>query len=495
MDSDSALGGISRRRLLGSGTSAALIGSSLLLPRSGLRAQSTKFSLNRLHTEIMQKAASLAAGRDVEIAILQPQGSLGNIEPLGNTFTRATGVKIRYVEVAVDDINTQMIIDTLSGTGSFDLALPATFGLPDLVEAGALLNLDDLAERYAPDDFQQAALFSVGDYYKDSLYGYQTDGDTYLMFYNRPWLENPDEQKRFADQQGYELKIPDTWEELDTMMAFFHRPEEKRYGGALFRTPNYVAWEWWTRFHAKGFWPFTDNMDPQINNDAGIEVLNELISASKYLYPEAATNGLFDNWKTYAEGRIFCNIGWGGTQKFLNSSGSAIRGKLAFGPTPGGIVKGRLLQTPYFNWGWNYTVSSATKEPEIAYLFALFACSPEMSTIAVQDSDGYFDPFREEHYKDPKIVEVYSPDFLEAHRSAMRDSIPDLYLQGQGEYFDALRENIVRADRGEISSREALDTTAKQWRKTTRRMGRRSQTTQWKFLKSLYPEKIRELLT
>lgn len=495
MLSSSSLGSMSRRRLLLSGAGAAFVGtSSLTLPGSSAQAQPNTFSLEGLHEQIVRRVAVLAAQREVELSILQPKGSLGNIKPLGDRFTEVTGVRIRYVEVPVDDINTQMMIDTLSDTGSFDLALPATFGLPDLIEAGALLNLDDLAARYAPAAFQQDALFSIGDYYKNSLYGYQTDGDTYLMFYNREWLEDETEGKRFEDEQGYPLKVPRTWHELDSMMAFFHRPEEKRYGGALFRTPNYIAWEWWIRFHAKGFWPFAPDMEPQINNEAGVAALEELIAASRHLYPEARTNGLFDNWKAFASGRIFCNIGWGGTQKFLNGPESAVRGKLAFSPTPGGIVEGELLQTPYFNWGWNYTVSSATKEPEIAYLFALFACSPVMSTLAVQDSGGYFDPFREEHYQDPKIVEVYSADFLKAHQASMRKSIPDLYLQGQGEYFDALRENIIRADRGEVSSQEALDTAAKQWRKTTRRMGRQSQAVQWQFLRSLYPEAIRERL-
>lgn len=491
----SSLGGISRRQVLRSGTGAAVLAtSSLTLPGFPLQAQEQRFPLDGLHDAIVRRVASLSAKREVELSILQPKGSLGNIKPLGERFTQATGVKLRYVEVPVDDINTQMMIDTLSGAGTFDLALPATFGLPDLIEAGALLNLDDLAARYAPEAFQQDALFSIGDYYKNSLYGYQTDGDTYLMFYNRAWLEDEDEGKRFEDRYGYKLKIPCTWAELDSMMAFFHRPDEERYGGALFRTANYVAWEWWIRFHAKGFWPFAPDMEPQINNEAGVEALEELVAASRHLYPEAGTNGLFDNWKAFAGGRIFCNIGWGGTQKFLNGPDSAVRGKLAFSPTPGGMVQGKLLQTPYFNWGWNYTVSSATKEPEIAYLFALFACSPEMSTLAVQESGGYFDPFRKEHYEDPKIVDVYSADFLKAHQDSMRNSIPDLYLQGQGEYFDALRENIIQADRGVVSSREALDTTAKQWRKTTRRTGRQSQAVQWEFLRSLYPEAIRERL-
>ena len=42
----------------------------------------------------------------------------------------------------------------------------------------------------------------------------------------------------------------------------------------------------------------------------------------------------------------------------------------------------------------------------------------------------------------------------------MRDSIPDLYLKGQGEYFDELRVNIQAADVGKKTPKQALDDTA-----------------------------------
>jgi multiple sugar transport system substrate-binding protein len=266
------------------------------------------------------------------------------------------------------------------------------------------------------------------------------------------------------------------------------------FGGALFRTQYFIAWEWWGRFHAKGYYPLAGDLTPQINNDAGVAALEELIAASKYLYPGAKTNGLFENFEAYGEGDKFVNIGWGGTQKFLNSDKSKIKGKLAFGDMPGGMVDGQLLKTPYFNWGWNYIVSSASPEPEIAYLYTLYACSPAMSTIAVRDPAGYFDPTRAAHYADPEIQKTYTPEFLEAHKASMTNSIPDLYLKGQGEYFDELRVNIAAAEAGSKTAKTALDDTAAAWERITRRMGARSQEVQWRFLKSNYPAGIRDQL-
>jgi len=471
------------------------LGSAYLRSAASLAAGTEgKFSLTSVDEQAARAARALAEGHAIRLTILLPKGSSANVEPVTKAFGELTGISFSLEEAPVDEINSRMIIDTVSGTNSFDLALPATFGLPDLVEAGALARLDDFAAKYEPSDFQADALFSLGDYYKNRLYGYQTDGDTYLMFYNRDWLEDAEEQKRFADRHGYPLKVPDTWEQLDAMMAFFHRPEDNRYGGALFRTPNYIAWEFWIRFHAKGYWPFDEALEPQIDNEAGVAALEELIAASKSLYPSARMNGLFENWRAFAQGNMFCNIGWGGTQKFLNGDDSRIKGRLAFGPTPGGDVGGQSIVVPYFNWGWNYTISSGSKYQEIAYLFALYACSPKMSTTAVREAGGYFDPFRKEHYADPQIIETYSADFLTAHRESMAYSIPDLYLRGQGEYFDALRENLVLADSGDIGASEALKRTVQQWRRTTRRLGRNGQIEQWAFLRSRYPEGIRRVL-
>jgi multiple sugar transport system substrate-binding protein len=451
-------------------------------------------TLDNVHIEAAKTAKGLAEGRQVTLKIMEPSGSLGNVKPVADKFTEATGIKIEYLEVPLGEINQKVLLEAVAKSGSFDIALPATFGIPDLVESGILVNLDQYALKYEPENFQKDALYTIGDYYKGSLYGYQTDGDTYVMFYLKDWLDNPDENKAFADKHGYELKVPDTWEELDAMMAHFHRPDQGMYGGALYRTQFFIAWEWWVRFHAKGYYPLDDDLNPQINNDAGVAAAEELVAASQYLYPGARTNGLFENFEAYGKGDKFCNIGWGGTQKFLNSDKSKVKGKLAFGPTPGGIVDGSLLKTPYFNWGWNYVVSSVSPEPEIAYLFTLYACSPVMSTIAVRDPGGYFDPFRGAHYKDPQIIETYSEPFLVVHEDSMRNSIPDLYLKGQGEYFDELRVNLAAADVGEKTPKQAMDDTAASWERITRRMGKRSQDVQWQFLKSSYPAGVRDRL-
>ncbi|MFK7794004.1 MAG: ABC transporter substrate-binding protein [Gammaproteobacteria bacterium] len=482
-----------RRKLL---KSTGFLTAASLLPTTYLSANNinTTSPSSDINTDIIKNVIELTKGKDVTLSILQPEGSLGNVLPTGDLFYKHTGVTIKYIEASLDEINSKIMAQSLSNNTYFDIALPATFGLPDLVEAGAIRDLTDYAAKYEPEDYRTSMLYPIGDYYKNKFYGYQTDGDTYLMFYNKAWLEDDTEKKNFEENYGYPLDIPGTWQQLDQMIEFFNRPNENKYGGALFRNKDYLAWEWWTRFHAKGYFPFNDQLEPQINSMPGIEALQELINTSKNLYPECRSSGLFDNWEYFSQGNIFCNIGWGGTQKYLNSVNSNIRNSLAFSSTPGGIVKDDLLHVPYFNWGWNYTVSSFTNEPEVAFLYTLFACSPSMSTLAVQYPDGYFDPFRNEHYEDEKIIETYSKPFLDAHQFSMKNSIPDLYLTGQGDYWDALKDNLDLANRGKITAKLALNTTAKIWSQISSRHGKKSQLEQWKYLKAHYPENIRNKL-
>ena len=465
-----------------------------LAPNLANSAQADRFDLDQLHKQAADAARRIKKDRSITLKLLLPEGSGANVKPVADAFTQLTNINFEFLETPVDDINTRMFLEAQISTGSYDIALPATFGIPDLAEANAIAPLEVFSNRYQPDNYHEGSLYTIGDTYRGTYYGYQTDGDTYLMFYNNRFFNDQVLQKSFSDKHGYPLKVPETWEQLDAMMAHVHAPEKGRYGGALFRVPTYMLWEWWVRFHAKGFFPLDDNLKPQINNEAGVKALEELIRASKHQSPKATTNGLFDNWKDFSSGNIFCDIGWGGTQKYLNSNKSNIRGDLKFGPTPGGMVNGELLKTSYFNWGWNYTVASTCVHKEIAYLFTLFACSPKISTIAVREKDGYFDPFRVEHYDDPVIQQTYSSDFLKEHKSSMQNSIPDLYLKGQTQYYDALRTHISLAHDGEISAREAMDKTAKIWNRLHIKFGHENQLEQWRLLKNLYPASIKHRL-
>lgn len=474
-----------RRKVLGLGM-GGLASSSASMSLAGEGGQLP------FYREILGQIKNLPDKRPSLTALI-PDGCQKNLDPLRGLLLAEAGIKLEFKISPVDDINTQLLLSDTNSGDACDIALPATFGIPDLVRNKSIIALDSYAKRYEPAAFQQGSLYSLGDYFDDKLYGYQTDGDAYLMFFNRAFMEDEAQSKRYEDSFGKVLGIPVTWEELDQQIRFFHEPKKHRFGGAFFRAPDYLPWEWWVRFHAKGFYPLQDDLEPQIDNDAGIAALEELIAVTDYLSPASRSNGLFDNWKEYAKGCCYCNIGWGGTQKYLNSEQSNVRDKLMFSPMPGGHFGNKVVRIPYFNWGWNYTVPRTSLNPEQSYLCSLLAVSPEISTLSVRQN-GYFDPFREIHYEDAEIQSMYGTDFLEAHRESMRNSIPDFYLIGQGKYVSSLKTYLNYALEKKLSPKEALQTVAKIWRGLHLRYGFIRQEEVWQRIKRRYPAHIAAVL-
>lgn len=445
---------------------------------------------------ILEAVRTLPAEARGPLTILAPEGSRANLLPLTRSFTAATGLEVTIDEAPVDDVATSMTVRTIGGAAGFDLALPPTFAIPDLVEDGIIVALDDILPvgGLGARDLDGRSIYALGDRYAGKTYGLQTDGDVYVMFYSARLFEDPELRRRFEDQHGVPLTIPRTWAELDRAMAFFHDPEAGRHGGTLFRSPGYIAWEFWIRLHAKGIYPFGPGMEPRLGSAPALEAAEELIAASRWQAPGAATNGLFANWEQFARGNAFCNIGWGGSQKHFRSAASAIRDAVLVGPTPGGVFDGEARPIGYFNWGWNYAVGARSRRPSLAALFALYATTRGRSADAVA-ADGFFDPFREEHYRDPRIEEAYSRPFLDVHRDTMRRAIPDLYLAGRGEYFDLLGRFLARANEGRMTPEKALEVVAKGWDLITDRVGRELQVERWRTLRTRYPEALAQHLT
>ncbi|MCK5944952.1 MAG: extracellular solute-binding protein [Planctomycetes bacterium] len=445
------------------------------------------------HELVAERARRARAGRSVAIRLLYPEGSWANLDPVTTAFTAATGVEFVRVPVRVDETALHILTTTLARRQDWDVALPATFALPDLVAVGCLRDLTELAREHEPASIRAGMSFDVGDYHQDRLYGYQTDGDSYLVTYNRRLLEDDDHNRAFRARHGRDLGVARTWRELDEMMAFFAGADGGRHPSTLFRTTGYTAWEWWMRFASKGRLAFDGAFDPTIDSDEGVAALRELCAATSSQYGAAGSNGLFENWKAFGSGDYFCNLGWGGSQKALRGPDSAIRDDLLVASPPGADAADGPARIGYFNWGWNYCVGSGCAEAEIAYLFCLYAVCPEPSLRAVR-RDGFFDPFRAEHYRDERIRSVYGAQFLAEHERSMAVAMPDLYLRGQTEYFDVLRRFVRAAAVGEIEPEVAMRTAADSWRRTTERLDVDSQQRQWASLLRRYPEALREFL-
>lgn len=460
---------------------------------AGIAALPPSLRREALHEQVVAAALKAKANRDVRLRLIYPDGCLPNLQQAIDAWAKSTGIAIDATATRVDEVASHLLLTEMAGAQTWDVALPATFTVPDLIDGNCLQDLSAAAKRLEPPALRAGMLFDVGDYYQNRLYGYQTDGDCYLLFYNRQLLEDQALGDRFEELHGRRPSIARTWRELDEMMAFFATKQNGGHSSTLFRTIGYAAWEWWLRFTSKGRLVLDDDLNPTFDGPEGVAALQELITATRSQYERSRSNGLFENWTAFATGKHFCNLGWGGTQKALRREGSLVRDDLLVAPPPGSDASDGPESISYFNWGWNYVVAKRSKEAELAYLFCLFAVCPEPSLKTVR-KDGFFDPFRKEHYGDPGIREAYGAQFLDVHQSSLSAATPDLYLPGQAEYLDALRKQVHAAISGRVTAEEGMRTAAQAWRRTTERRGQAGQLAQWTSLKKRYPQDLRKWL-
>jgi multiple sugar transport system substrate-binding protein len=57
--------------------------------------------------------------------------------------------------------------------------------------------------------------------------------------YRKDWFEDPAEMEAFKARYGYDLVLPQNWKQLIDIAEFFHRPDENRYGIAIYTDNSY----------------------------------------------------------------------------------------------------------------------------------------------------------------------------------------------------------------------------------------------------------------
>ena len=177
-------------------------------------------------------------------------------------------------DISVIDIPARAMAEALSKSGEFDFFHMDSNMIPSLASAGLLAPLDEYMKK------ANFKLNAVGDFaklmtYKGKTYGIPTDGNVMVQFMRKDLMEDPEERKAFADKHGKEMAWPETWEdELELYKHFYPR----YHSGNLRDRGSSLAW-WYMYLYSAGGFPFTDDGDPNINNDEALHPI-ELVAKS-----------------------------------------------------------------------------------------------------------------------------------------------------------------------------------------------------------------------
>lgn len=166
---------------------------------------------------------------------------------LSREYTLRTGVEIRAILPPLSEDYYLRIANEFKKKGSgFDLCIFDSQSLSEFASNNHVVPMNDLLNRSSKIkiyDFDSAALKLYSEFPENSgnIYALPINQDCMGLVYRKDLFEHPEEKRSFKEKYGYDLKIPDTYDQLKDIAEFFTRPGQDLYGIALYGNEDYDA--------------------------------------------------------------------------------------------------------------------------------------------------------------------------------------------------------------------------------------------------------------
>lgn len=332
---------------------------------------------------------------------------------LANRWATETGGAIDVTAVPYDQLTSKQVLDVQGGAGEFDVFDYFYFGLGQLVESGALVDLTDWIPKQSDLDFGDFLPSITDPYtlYDNKRYGLPYDGDTHVLFYN----------KELFDRSG--LQPPRTWDEYDAATAKITADGKGAYYGAVVQgqqVPVILGCSFINRLAGYGGTLVDANGKPTLTSDAALAAAQHLIAVNGTAYPTPLQVG-FDQANTaFLAGQAAQIDTW--TDMSLRAgdpSLSKIVGKWGVVPLPVGGTN--TTPRTALDAGFGLGVSAASKHPAEAALFVKWATTAKQNLLQVETPGSGIDPNRSSVLDSADYAKA-TPIAADAIRAGLRGS-------------------------------------------------------------------------
>jgi multiple sugar transport system substrate-binding protein len=487
-----------------------------------------------------QAAESVVAGDLVPPVVAQPCGSdcpfagqtvtvivntAGEKGPISgpfyevrDEFEAATGATLEIVEVPFAEHFPKLLTDMTTGTGEYDTSIAGAWWLGDLVAGDFIQPYDEwyTDERFPKWDIEDVqggprALLEYG----GQKYMVANDHDGQVMYYRRDLFEDAEHQAAFQEAYGYELAVPQTWDQFRDVAEYFNgkdlngdgTPDSgltmhlKVGGQGMFHFMSFSAPFVIGPDNPKLYWFDPETMTPLMDSPGHVRAMETLVDLIQF-GPEAMMGwSLGESWDYFLRGQAALTFTWGDLGALAQQEGSQVRGKTGAAPIPGtteyyNISTGEWVTTEEPNLvgnttggSWAGVISKFSDAPEATYyLLALMATEEKSKVYAARGWDGA-DPGRFSHYVPPNgtasIEEYIAAGWDEADVTDYTNAyfenfdnpqqFPYLRIPGTFEYWTSLDIHLSEAATGQVTPEEALKATAADFEQITDRLGRDQQ--------------------
>jgi multiple sugar transport system substrate-binding protein len=198
-----------------------------------------------LGTAIALCGAIPASAQTEELTIFWAEWDPANyLQELVNIYTAETGVTITVQTTPWPDFQTKTFAEFNAKGDAFDMVVGDSQWTGAGSTGGHYVDLTDFYGKHKVlDSMAPATVKAYAEYPGNSgkYWSIPLEGDAAGWAYRKDWFEDPKEMEAFKAKYGYDLAVPKTYKELRDIAEFFYRPDEKRYGIAIYTDNSYDA--------------------------------------------------------------------------------------------------------------------------------------------------------------------------------------------------------------------------------------------------------------
>jgi multiple sugar transport system substrate-binding protein len=163
------------------------------------------------------------------------------LQELVNDYTAETGVTVTVETTPWSDFQTKTFAELNAQGDAYDMVVGDSQWLGQASTAGHYVDLSDFVRQNGVDQSFVPATLQYYSLYDGKYWSIPAEGDANGWAYRKDWFEDPTEMANFKAKYGYDLGVPTNYKELIDIAEFFTRPEENRYGVALYTQTAYDA--------------------------------------------------------------------------------------------------------------------------------------------------------------------------------------------------------------------------------------------------------------
>jgi multiple sugar transport system substrate-binding protein len=232
------------------------------------------------------------------------------LQELVNDYEKETGVKVTVETTPWSDFQTKAFTEFNAKGDAYDLVVGDSQWLGAGSTGGHYVDLTDFFKKHNLGEVMApATVASYAEYPGKSgkYWAIPLEGDAVGWSYRKDWFEDPKEMAAFKAKYGYDLGVPKDFKALRDIAEFFYRPDEKRYGVAIYTDNSYDAM-------AMGFENAlfsyggelgdmaTYKVDGFINSDKAVAALDMYKELYKYTPPGWAKSFFVEDNQAITEG-------------------------------------------------------------------------------------------------------------------------------------------------------------------------------------------------